>query len=237
MTRALADASAIPMAVPVASEWPFMKGLDDEQRQRVRQEVTIQDLAPDVTLCHRGSPVRFWVGVLSGVVKIEATSPHGKSTILANMGPGFWFGEGSVLKGGCWPYDAVSINPCRIALMPAATFQWLVGHSLAFNRFLLDLMNARLGQFIERCEHERLHTIDRQVAHFLTEMIDPRLGSIGPSSFSLSQDELAHLAGVSRPVVNRVLRQLVEHGLVELSYGSIKLVDVEGLRQFSQAWH
>ena len=49
---------------------------------------------------------------------------------------GGWFGEGSVLKGGHWRFDAVALRASTIALVPRATFEWLLGSSFAFNRFL-----------------------------------------------------------------------------------------------------
>src|SRR5256885_7579682 len=60
--------------------------------------------------------------------------------------PGCWFGEGTLLKREGWPFDATAIEDTLLALMPAATFHWLLEHSLGFNRFLLDQVNARLGQ-------------------------------------------------------------------------------------------
>jgi CRP/FNR family cyclic AMP-dependent transcriptional regulator len=47
---------------------------------------------------------------------------------------------------------------------------------------------------------------------------------------SLSQAELATLAGTTRSTVNRVLRRAEELGLVELARGRIRLADEPGLR-------
>jgi DNA-binding GntR family transcriptional regulator len=66
-------------------------------------------------------------------------------------------------------------------------------------------------------------------------MIDPRLFPSADENITLSQDGLARLAGVSRSVVNRVLRALARQGLLKVDYRSITLLDPEGLRHFSDS--
>ena len=44
----------------------------------------------------------------------------------------------------------------RVALMPEATFFWLLDTSIPFNRFILTQLNERLGQFMATFEHDRL---------------------------------------------------------------------------------
>ena len=122
-----------------------------------------------------------------------------------------------------------------MAYLPISTFEWLLDSSFAFNRFLLDQLNARLAQFVERCEHLRLHDAEHHVVHCLTEMVDPRLYPYADDRIARLQEGLAHLAGVSRSIVNRVLHKLQRQGLVRVDYRSIRLLDPDGLRRFSAA--
>ncbi|WP_241175860.1 helix-turn-helix domain-containing protein [Modestobacter sp. KNN46-3] len=46
----------------------------------------------------------------------------------------------------------------------------------------------------------------------------------------LPQRTLAAMLGVARPSLNKVLKDLERRGLVELGYGSIRLLDEAGLR-------
>ena len=174
-----------------------------------------------------------WVGVAKGLVKIENTGADGRHTTLTHFSAGCWFGEGTLLKRGPWPFDAVAVTDSEVGFLPVSTFEWLLDSSIAFNRFLLDQLNARLAQFVERCEHLRLHDAEHHVVHCLTEMVDPRLCRYTEASIAVSQDGLAHLAGVSRSIVNRVLHKLEREGLVRVDYRSITLLDPNGLRRFS----
>jgi Mn-dependent DtxR family transcriptional regulator len=49
----------------------------------------------------------------------------------------------------------------------------------------------------------------------------------------VSQEGLAHLAGVSRSLVSQVLRKLQREGWIRIDYRSITLLDRNALRAFS----
>jgi CRP/FNR family transcriptional regulator, cyclic AMP receptor protein len=216
----------------------FAQQLTADHRARLARELVLREFPAGAHVCRRGGVATFWMGVATGTVKIQVISPEGRGTTLATFSEGCWFGEGTILKDEPWPFDAIALRDARIALVPAATFRWLLENSFPFNRFLIDQLNARLGQFISRCEHARLHQTDRHVAHCIAELLDPRLYPVSHQSFvRMSQEELGNLAGVSRAVVNKVLSELSRSGIIRVSYGSISLIDPEGLRRFSESTH
>lgn len=213
----------------------FHDALSAEQLERLHGDLHAKAFKAGTPVARRGLPADAWLGVAKGVVKIENATADGRQTTLAHFSAGCWFGEGTLLKHGPWPYDAVAVTDSVVAFLPVSTFEWLLDSSIGFNRFLLDQLNARLAQFVERCEHLRLHDAEHHVVHCLTEMVDPRLYPHTEDSIAVSQEGLAHLAGVSRSLVNRVLNKLERQGLVRVDYRSIKLLDPNGLRRFSAA--
>lgn len=213
----------------------FYPALTPEQAARLRQDTVSRPFKAGANVRRRGTVADGWLGVASGLVKIENSSADGRHTTLTHFSAGCWFGEGTLLKDGPWPFDAIAMVDSVVAVVPFRTFEWLLDSSVPFNRFLLNQLNARLGQFVERCEHLRLHDADHHVVHCLVEMVDPRLYPTVEENITLSQEELARLAGVSRSVVSRVLHKLERQSLVRVEYRSIKLLDPQRLRQFSDA--
>ena len=51
---------------------------------------------------------------------------------------------------------------------------------------------------------------------------------------AISQEELAHLVGLSRGRVNTALKRLHHAGLVRVSYRGVTIVDLEALKRFGQ---
>ena len=52
------------------------------------------------------------------------------------------------------------------------------------------------------------------------------------SSLAISQEELAYLCGLSRQRVNQALHLLEGAKLVHVDYGSVTVLNLEGLREF-----
>ena len=216
-----------------ATRWAAV--LTPQQLARVQAETIEQAYPAGAFVCRKGEPADAWLGVLDGLVKINAVSADGKSVTFTGMPEGSWFGEGSLLKTEPRRYDAVALRDSRLARLPRATFEWLLDDSIAFNRFLLVQLNERLGQFIGMVEHDRLLDTDARVARYLAELFNPILYPGYSRQLKISQEELGYLTGISRQRVNQALQALDRERLLRVGYAGIEILDVEGLRRFGAA--
>ncbi len=211
---------------------PWTQGLSAEQLGRVRTAIVQREFRAGTSVCRKGDPASAWIGVIDGLVKLHSLSPAGKSVTFAGIPAGGWFGEGSVLKGERLKYDIEALRDSRIALLPEATFRWLLDTSIPFNRFLLTQLNERLGQFIGMVEHDRLLEPDARVARALAGLFNPHLYPDTKPHIQISQEELGYLAGASRQRVNRALQVLGKAGLVKIDYGLVTVLDLDGLARY-----
>lgn len=208
---------------------PWMRALDATQQARVRSDLVEREVRAGCFACRKGEAVEHWVGVTAGLLKISSVSVAGKPVTFTGIPAGGWFGEGSMLKDEARRYDAVALRDSRIALMPRATFQWLLDGSIAFNRYLLQQLNERLGQFIATVEIDRLLGPDARVARCLAQLFNPLLYPGVGSRLEISQGELGFLTGLSRQTVNQALRRLERDGLLAVQYGSVTVLSLEAL--------
>lgn len=229
-----------PISDPVAklkaflatSRWSCM--LTPEQQQRVEMETIVRRVPKGGYVCRKGEAVDYWMGIVEGLGKMTNTSATGKVTTFTGVATGSWFGEGSLLKDEPRRYDVVALRDSEVAYMPRATFMWLLDGSIDFNRFLLLQLNERLGLFIGMVEYDRLLGPDARVAHCLAALFNPMLAPGIRPLIKISQEEIGHLAGLSRQRVNHSLKVLEEAGLVRLEYGGITVVDLAGLKKFGE---
>jgi CRP/FNR family transcriptional regulator, cyclic AMP receptor protein len=212
----------------------WAQGLAADQLQRVERESRERHFPAGAIVCREGEPADHWIGVIEGMVKVDTVARDGRSTTFAGVCAGGWLGEGSLLKRECRPYEVVAMRDSRIALIPQATFDWLYLNSLPFCHFLVRQLNARLGQFISLVESCRMQTSAGQVAVCLAELVNPMLSPAPSGVLRISQEEIARLCGLSRPVTNRALHQLQDAGFVRVHYGSICVDDVPGLHAFAK---
>jgi CRP/FNR family transcriptional regulator, cyclic AMP receptor protein len=211
---------------------PWALELTPEALHRVQTSIIIRDVAPGAYVCRKGNAANLWVGVIDGLVKLVNLSLEGKSVTFAAVPAGSWFGEGSVLKREARKYDVMALRESRVALMPEATFFWLLDTSIPFNRFILNQLNERLGQFMATFEHDRLLSPEARVARTLANMCHPLLYPGHERCIELSQDELGQLVGASRQTICEVLQVLEKAGLIKIDYRMLTVLNLEGLRTF-----
>lgn len=212
----------------------WTRSLTPEQRQRVEVETCVRGIPKGGYICRKGERVDYWMGVIEGLGKMTNTSATGKVTTFTGVATGSWFGEGSLFKDEPRRYDVVALRDSEVAYMPRATFTWLLDVSIDFNRFLLMQLNERLGFFIGMVEYDRLLGPDGRVAHCLAALFNPMLAPGIRPLIKISQEEIGHLAGLSRQRVNHSLKVLEAAGLVRLEYGGITVLNLPGLKTFGE---
>jgi len=210
----------------------FSSLLNEIELERVEHDLHERSFVSGGHVAWKGDPVEHWMVVADGMVKVEAAAADGrKTTLMGITAGGGWFGEATLLRGGRWPFDVIASQATTLGLLPRATFEWLLGSSIAFNRFLLEMVNARLWQFVQRCEHLRFCEAGELVAHCLGELFDERLYPRTTRRLPLSQDEVAQLAGISRPTANRALHELERRGVLSVAYGTVLIHDPQELQR------
>ncbi len=206
--------------------------LTPEQMARVLRDTTERHFEAGSYICRKGEPVDYWLGVTEGLLKMSSVSPQGKAVSFTGMLAGGWFGEGSLLKTEGRMYDVVALRDSHVAFMPRATFTWLLDNSIAFNRFLLKQLNARLGLFISLIEYDRSLDTDARVARCIASLFNPDLNPAGGPELQISQEEIGYLCSVSRQRANQALQLLERAGLIKLDYRGLTVLDLQGLRNF-----
>jgi CRP/FNR family cyclic AMP-dependent transcriptional regulator len=209
--------------------------LTQEQLARVQQDAFQRSYSAGALICHRGTPADQWIGVIQGLVKVDTVSKDGRATTFAGVPAGCWFGEGAVLKDEPRPYSVVALRDSEVVLIPRSTFEWLLDNSHSFSRFVIDQLNARCGYYVGLVGNLRLHKASARVAFCLSELFNPQLFGVTDLTLGLSQEEIGRLSGLSRQNTNRALHELADAGLLTIEYGSVRILDVTGLRDFAHS--
>jgi len=210
----------------------WARHLTPEQLDRVRRDMGERLVRSGDLVCRVNEPADYWYGVCDGLVKMRMTTREGIEVSFLVVSAGGWFGEGTLLKAERRRYDIVALRDSRIALMPLSTFTWLVNNSVGFNQFLLHQLNERLGQILALVANGRAQNIDGRVAQAVAALFHPHLYPGTSLTIRVSQEELGHLAGVSRQRANEALHRVEKTGIIKVDYGKITVLDIERLRSF-----
>ena len=214
---------------------PWLAVLDDADRARARQEVIIANAEVGDMICRIGRPATFWFGLVEGLLKMSNDPSLGPAVTFTGVPPGAWFGEGTLLKREPYRYNIETLRRSAVAGLPVEAFHELLGRSIPFNRFVLNQLNERLGQFIAARETDRLNDPDTRVARNLAALFHPVLYPGVGQLLRVTQQELAYLVGLSRQRVNEALKVLQTRGLIQIEYGGLRVLELQGLRQYAPA--
>ena len=205
-------------------------GLSEPARSEVRARIRELDVSMGHALCRRGDKPRYWYGTIDGLLKWSVTRDDGRSVTLGGLSTGSWFGEGTLMQGPAHSADIIALKPSRVALLPADTFAWLRANETSFGEFLLRQINERMQWFLGNFAAHHLLDTDGNVARALAGLFHPWLHPLSDPHLRVSQEEIANLSGLSRQRCNAALRRLAEAGLIEIEYGGIVVIDLDGLR-------
>lgn len=209
---------------------PWLAQLQPAARTRAVASLLVGDALPGDFVCRVGRPVTYWFGVVEGLLKMSSDNAQGQTMTFTGVPPGGWFGEGTALKREPYRYNIQALRKSVVAGLPIDTFHWLLDHSIGFNRFVMNQLNERLGQFIAAREIDRLNNPDVRVARSLASLFNPVLYPNVGEVLRITQQELAYLVGLSRQRVNEALAALEQQGAIRIEYGGLRVLELSALR-------
>ncbi|WP_434696240.1 Crp/Fnr family transcriptional regulator [Pseudomonas sp. Z1-14] len=191
----------------------------------------LRRLSPGQRLFKRGDPPCGVYAVLEGAVRIGAVSEQGKEALLSVVEPPYWFGEISLFDGQPRTHDAQGVGQCTLLHVPQARLLAFLEEQPGYWRQLALLMSHKLRLTFVNLEHLSLMPAPARVVHRLL-MIAEGYGEIEPARrvLQLPQDQLALMLSLSRQTTNQILKDLQGQGILQLGYGEIEILDIEGLR-------
>jgi CRP-like cAMP-binding protein len=219
-----------PPSAAELSNIPWLSVLTPDEKVWVSAQIVVGDALAGDVVCRIGKAPTYWFGVVQGLLKMSADNAQGDSFTYAGLSAGGWFGEGTAIKREPYRYNVQALRPSVVAGLPIDSFHRLLEQSIGFNRFVMNQLNERLGQFIAAREIDRMTNPDIRVARSLAALFNPVLFPGVGEVLHITQQELAYLVGLSRQRVNMALQRLVEQGWIKVTYGGVRVLNLNALR-------
>jgi CRP/FNR family transcriptional regulator, cyclic AMP receptor protein len=191
----------------------------------------LRRLTPGRALFRRGDPPCGLYAVLEGAIRIGSVSEQGKQTVLTRIELPYWFGEVSLFDGLPRTHDAFSETHTILLQVPQAALNSLLENQPQYWRHFALLMSQKLRLTFVHLEQQTLLPAPARVACRLL-LIAEGYGEINHSRrvIEVSQEQLAQMLSMSRQSTNKILKDLEAQGVLDISYGEIKILSLEKLR-------
>ena len=207
-------------------QWALFDDLASESVNRILGAARRIRLSRGDVLFHEGDHAETVYLVESGKVAVRISTPEGALVTVALLGPGSAVGELALIGDDEHRTATVqAVEPVVALALRRREFAELRRQHPSVTEFLIKSLAAtvrRLDAQLVEAFHLPAEVRIRRRLHALAQVYDRGSPVI---VVDLTQEELAQLAGTTRPTLNRVLREEERRGTLRLGRGRIVILN------------
>ena len=204
------------------TEWPVLASMAVEDRNQLLRTGHRRRFAKGETLFHYGDPADSLHLLARGRVAVKVLTPQGDQAILTVLGPGKVFGELALIDPQAHRTATITaIQPCETIMIGRNQFELLRTRYPQIDQFLLASLAATVNRLSEHLLETLFVPAALRVARRLLILDD----EFGGEAITLTQEDLALMAGTTRATVNEVLHQFQRTGAVKIGRARIEVLD------------
>ncbi len=214
----------------------WFRAISVELQDALLTAATLKTLAANELLFARGDAPSGLYAVVDGAVRISGVGESGKEALLTMTLPPAWFGEISVFDELPRTHDAVAEQDSLLVHVSQSAVHAIFAAEPKYWRELGLLVAGKLRLTFLAMEDTALFPVAVRLARRLV-MIAEGYGEWHERRsrvVEVSQEQLAMMLSASRQTVNGLLKELEAKKLVQVSYGSIEILDLEALKTAAQ---
>lgn len=207
------------------SEGGLLGALADDDRRRLLATTRRRKFAAGEVIFHEGDRGDSVHLIERGRVAIRVGTLLGDVATLTMLGPGSAFGELALIDGNeRRSATVVAIDATDTRVVAHGEFERLRREHPQIQRFLVELLAAQVRQLSALAVEAMFVPADTRVLRRLLAVAQ-QFGENEGTLITLTQDDLASMAGTTRPTANRVLKRAEADGLLRLGRGRIEILD------------
>jgi CRP/FNR family cyclic AMP-dependent transcriptional regulator len=206
--------------------------LDEKARREIAAYAKPRNYTAGEPICRLEDQGDSMMAVVVGTVRISLPAVKGREIILADLQSGELFGEIALIDGKSRSANATALTNCELMVLDRRDVMPFLERSPSACIKLMEILCARIRRSDERMSDIAFFDLPSRLAKTLLNYPTTRPGVM---RLSLSQSELAAMAGGTRENVNRCLREWQRRGILELKDRWTIIRKPEALRQILES--
>src|SRR5580700_8462246 len=212
--RAMPDSgTAVRNGSKLLEKCALFDALDEHGRQELISHAWPRNVGAGEPICRLGDPGHNMMAIVVGTVRISLPTARGREIILADLPAGELFGEIAMLDGKPRSANATALTKCELLVLERRDVLPVLEKYPAACLKMMEILCARIRRSDERMSEIAFFDLPARLAKTLLHYPAP---GHDPPRLSLSQSELADMAGGTRENVNRCMREWQRRGILEL---------------------
>lgn len=204
----------------------YFANIDEEALENLAQNLTTREYQRDEVVLWEDEPASGLYIIISGALKVTRVSPQGRELILNILVAQDSFNAIAMFTRGNHPARVIALEKATLLYLDYAVVKNLLARSPSFTNALLTGFAERIQELTSLLASFSLQSVEGRLAEFL---IKNAKGGILLRERWLTQEELAARIGTVPDVLSRILRSLVEEGVIEMDRRSIRILNLPAL--------
>jgi CRP/FNR family cyclic AMP-dependent transcriptional regulator len=190
--------------------WTLLDGLSDQDRERFLGIARPRNYGRGEVVFLAGAPADSLHLVVSGKFAVRVGTETGDMAMLSVLGAGDFFGELALSVG-------------------RSEFKRLREQYPPVDRVIVSVLSSQVRRLSTLLVEAMYLPAETRVYRRVLAAAEVWGGAVPGTVIPLTQEDIAELAGTTRPTANRLLRQAASSGLLRIKRGRIELIDPRGL--------
>lgn len=227
---------ANPVLIDQLHQSPLLSDLSTEAIQSFLPHLRMEHWEKrTVVMTSAQTAERFYI-LLNGRVRVEAQHPsNGRAVTLTLLAPGDSHNIVTLLDSSPHNIQAESLDVVETVSAPLERWQaWMETHP-ELRRAVFRAAARQMRDLASLAEDLALHDTATRLAHLLLRHFDAQIKGGTNLIHDLTHEDLAHLIGSVRVVVNRIINQFKREGIVHTNAGKLHVTDLERLLRKTEA--
>jgi len=194
--------------------YDIIKGLDPT--------LEVKSYQPGTVLLDEDAYVKHIPVIKNGLIKVTRSDEQGHEMLL------YYIGNGescimSFLGAACnnkSQIKAVVEETAEVIIVPIEKAMKWMQTEPAWLSFVFNLYNKRFEELLNFINEVSFHSVDDR----LLDLLKKKSQASGNQELNITHQQLAEDLGTAREVVSRLLKQMENKQIIELSRGKIKIV-------------
>ena len=201
--------------------------LSDTELEEIASKLVVKNYRKDEVILWQDDTNAYMYLVLTGRVKVVATTEDGKEIIKAIHGAGDSFGELSLLDCKTSPAEVVAMKETSAAIISKENFLKIIHTHEKVLDNLLHMFCVRLRESWERVEMVNFKNSEQRITMLLHQLAGTHSEKVAEGTLlniRLTHQTLASMSGLTRETVSRTLDSLQKDNFIKIHKGDRKII-------------
>lgn len=202
------------VSITALKTFPLFHGLGDDTLGVVARVAVMRRFPRGQAVVRAGDRTDYVYFVLTGSLKVVVSDEDGREVILSMLAQGELFGEMGMFGEQPRSASVVAVAAADLVMISKQEFRQLMQDNFEIAWRIMCNLSERLRNADRKIESLALMDVYGRVAGLLIEMAENVDGE-SVVVRKISKQDIAKMIGASREMVSRVMKDLVQQGLIE----------------------